>query len=287
VTSAHKPIANWPTSNLRFGSLINVALSRIAGGSPTEWTGRKELFAMFRGSRKPTVRSALDALSSVAVIAAAGVLVYKVALGPTGRPALEVPSEPLSIEQASITGSADAEIVMVVYSDFQCPFCGRFTREVLPEIQRRYVDTGQVALAFRHMPLPIHPEALQAAVSAECAGDQGQFWPMHDLLFAQQGQLDQESLGVLSHTLELDQSRFDRCLQDQAVRERIQASVDEARQMGIAGTPAFFFGRRLSDGRVKVVEAVAGALPIEEFIRELDTAMTDEEIGWRKWLPFI
>jgi protein-disulfide isomerase len=94
-----------------------------------------------------------------------------------------LPSEYIAMEGAHTKGSASAPAVLLVFSDFQCPFCGRFARETLSAIEREYVARGELLMAFRHLPLPIHPQAIAAAQSAECAGSQGKFWEMHDELF--------------------------------------------------------------------------------------------------------
>jgi protein-disulfide isomerase len=71
---------------------------------------------------------------------------------------------------------------MIEFSEFECPACGRFAREVIPVIQGEYIDSGKVLLAFWHRPLDRHKRAVPAAIAANCAGAQGKFWPLHDLL---------------------------------------------------------------------------------------------------------
>lgn len=149
-----------------------------------------------------TVRSVLDVLTSITLIAAAVTLIYKNTAGGSARAEMEVPSTPLSIQGAQLRGSKGARAVMIMYSDFQCPFCARFAKEVFPQIEQRYVATGSVALAFRHLPLPIHPQALQAAAVAECAGRQGKFWEMHDRLFAETS-LNADTLNALPEFVDL------------------------------------------------------------------------------------
>jgi protein-disulfide isomerase len=157
---------------------------------------------------------------------------------------------------------------MIVYSDFQCPFCGRFTRDVLPEIERRYVATGQVAIAFRHLPLPMHALATRAAVMTECAGHQGKFWEMHDLLFAQET-LDEEALSTSARSLNLDPDGFEQCLSDQTITAQVKASGEHAARLGIRSTPAFLLGQKTDDGRVKISRVLSGALPIDDFVENL------------------
>ena len=104
------------------------------------------------------------------------------------------PKDPLPLEGAAIRGNRSATVAIVEYSDFKCPACGQFATGTLPAIERRYVDTGKVLLAFRQYPMDRRPLAQKAAEAAICAGDQGKFWEMHDQLFAHQGRLEETSL---------------------------------------------------------------------------------------------
>jgi protein-disulfide isomerase len=233
------------------------------------------------------LRSALDVVTSLVLIGAAFILVYYnlPTLQGTSGIDLEVPSEPVSIDGASLRGSERADTILMVFSDFQCPFCVRFARDVLPEIERDYVRTGKVALVFRHMPLAIHSQAVQAALSAECAGQQGRFWEMHDHLFAQEV-IVEDTLRKASASLHLDSQRFEKCLSDPAVNKAVRAATEEASRLGVRGTPSFFFGRRLEDGRVRVSRAVGGVIPTSAFKSQLDAAVGTVATGWRAWVPF-
>src|SRR6266849_2191958 len=104
----------------------------------------------------------LDIAASIAMIGAAGTVAWPILHGSGGRavrPAVTIPTEPLSLEGAPILGSASARVVIVEFSDFECPFCAKFVSETLPSLKHKYIDTGLVMLAFRHFPLPIHPHA--------------------------------------------------------------------------------------------------------------------------------
>lgn len=106
-------------------------------------------------------------------------------LGTVNPPRFVIEAERPDLRGAAIKGSPDAPVVIVEYSDFQCPFCRRWFTDVLPELEGRIGD--ELALAFAHFPLSqIHPNAEAAHAAAECAGEQGKFWEMHDLLFERQ-----------------------------------------------------------------------------------------------------
>ena len=100
-----------------------------------------------------------------------------------------IPSISLSmselIEDDDIKGDDNAGITIVEFSDFECPYCARFYAQGYQEIETNYIDTGKVKLIFRDYPLSFHKQAQKAAEAAECAGDQGKYYDMHDLLFGE------------------------------------------------------------------------------------------------------
>jgi protein-disulfide isomerase len=236
---------------------------------------------------KSGLRSIFDVATAIVMLIAAGTLIYKNVFqaAPTARTELAVPTEPLSIEGDQIRGSADARAVMVVYSDFQCPFCRRFAREVLPEIDRRYVATGKLALAFRHLPLPMHQHATRAAVMAECAGQQDRFWEMHDALFAQEA-LDEQTLMAIPKLVGLNSRIFEECLVDKLVTGKVQASAEGARALNVRSTPSFFLAR-LDKGRATVLRAISGARPIEDVAEQLDGVLVRASASSPWWAALL
>jgi len=189
--------------------------------------------------------------------------------GRTGSAPL--PENPVSLAAMEIRGDPNASIVLIVYSDFQCPFCGKFARETLPALESKYVDTGKVRLAFRHRPLTqIHPFAMKASEAAECARRQGKFWSMHDQLFSHQNDLDTAGLLTRARDVGLDERTFQHCLGGEATGRVLQDSEDAAK-LGVFGTPAFMVGITEGTGLVKVTHRLAGALPIQRFEEVLDS----------------
>jgi protein-disulfide isomerase len=186
------------------------------------------------------------------------------------RPEPPPPSELITLDGAQLQGSRAAKIAVIEYSDFQCPYCGRFARETLPALEQTYVQPGKVLFAFREFPLEsVHPFALGAATAAECAGEQGQFWKMHDLNFADQAHLDEAALQARGKAEGLNAERFDRCLKGGAA-DKVHADEKAGTALAISGTPTFFLGRLQPDGRVKVVKRLSGALPLADFSAALD-----------------
>jgi protein-disulfide isomerase len=185
------------------------------------------------------------------------------------------PAQPVSIDDAPILGDANARIALIVFSEFECPYCAKAAREVLPEIERQYVRTGKVFVAFRHFPLPFHKNARKASEAAECAGRQGRFWQFHDWAFQNQTQLFDANLVGAAKTLGLDLGEFRVCLTGQAMR-RIDADITDGRSFEIVGTPTWFLGRIQPDGSVKVTERFDGSKPFIVFQAAIDRLIADE-----------
>jgi protein-disulfide isomerase len=171
-------------------------------------------------------------------------------------------------------GATDAALTLVEFSDFECPFCGRYFRETMPEIERAYIRTGKVRYVFRNFPLEaIHHEAFKAAEAAMCAGEQDKFWAMHDHLFTHQDALAATDLPGHAAAVGLDLPRFERCLAGGTYAEDIRRDLAEGQKAGVRGTPSFFLGIAGSDGRsVKAAKMLGGAFPyaaFKEVIEEL------------------
>ena len=197
---------------------------------------------------------------------------YRAAARPPSAAAVPVPKAPLSIDGIPTQGNANAPIVMVAFSDFQCPYCGKFARETLPALEQQFVSTGQVAIAFRHLPLAMHQYAQGAAEVATCAGRQGKFWPLHDLLFQHQDKLGDADVRTWASQAGVDQRALARCMADEA-----KASVDRdaqlARVLQVRGTPAFMIGTRDAKGSVQVVRVLSGARPIKDFQEAINSVV--------------
>jgi protein-disulfide isomerase len=161
------------------------------------------------------------------------------------RPA--APTGPVKIDlgRAPTTGSAKAPIQIVVWSDFECPFCGR-VNPTLAQIKKEYGD--KVNVAFKHYPLPFHRNAELAAVASIAAHKQGKFWPMHDKLFENQRALSRDDLVRYAKELGLDVGRFEKDLDDPANKSWVQSDMAEGSKVGVNGTPASFINGRLLSG---------------------------------------
>lgn len=155
-----------------------------------------------------------------------------------------------------VRGNPEADVAIIEYSDFQCPYC----RRIVPVLEDVLEERGDVKLVFRHMPLSFHKAAFPAALAAEAAAEQGRFWEMHDKLFAEGKQLAKSDLPTgdsgpvpfedLAQELGLDIERFRADFRSDAVIERVEADMAEARRLGVKGTPTLFVGdRRVTEAR--------------------------------------
>ena len=175
------------------------------------------------------------------------------------RPSRPDPNERYEIVTAGspARGPAEADVEIVEFSDFQCPFCGRVT-PTLKQVEKEYGE--KVRIVFKHLPLSIHPKAPAAHAAAEAAHRQGKFWEMHDKIFANQQQMSPEQYRIYAEELGLDLARFDQDVADPAVKKRIDGDTQEAAKLLVRGTPGFFINGRF----------LSGAQPFAAFKRLID-----------------
>jgi len=196
------------------------------------------------------------ALVAVVVVAGAGVLWYTARKPPPDAPAgaAAVPVAAADGFHGFSLGSERAPIEVTEYSDFECPFCAQFATVQMPVIREQLIAPGKVRWRYRDFPLPVHQYSRYAALAAQCAGEQGRFWEMHDQLFtnhqwAQTGKNPRSLFRDFAKTSGLDLDKYDACMDGQRYAGRIQASVEEGEALGVQGTPTFFVNGRRFQGR--------------------------------------
>lgn len=214
------------------------------------------------------LRFVTDLIVTVSILATCLLLVWlnwgRITTKLSGSSGFVVPSRPISVEGAQTIGSPTAPVVLVEFSDFQCPFCAKFSSDVLPGLMTDYVRSGKLVLAFRNMPLRIHPFAENAARLAECAGRQGRFKEAHDWLFENHRQLG-DAEARLQGTLGLSKTDLRSCLDDPSIAKLLQRDIDQAKGLNVRSTPSFLFGRWTKPGQVKIERVIKGAASAEEF----------------------
>ncbi len=176
-------------------------------------------------------------------------------------------------------GEKTAKLIIVEFVDYQCPFCSRHFRDVLPQIERDYIATGKVRYVLLDFPGElVHPNALKAAEAAHCAGDQGKFWEMHDRLLANQAALKPNDLLEHARTVGLDVASFQRCLDSSGHEDKIRDDLDAGLRAGVRGTPSFFFGSTEENGaRVRVTRELPGALEYLAFKPFIDRLLPPDK----------
>lgn len=175
----------------------------------------------------------------------------------------EITAQPLSVEETLAAlgkmpalGSANAPVTIVEFSDFQCSFCKKFWADTLPKLKDTYIKQGKARFTYRHFAI-LGKFSEQAAMAAECAGEQGKFWQYHDKLFANQGglALTDAKLKGYAQDLKLNVGKFGPCLDSSRYRQKVEGQTAVAASLGARGTPTFFVNDRL----------VVGAQPFEVF----------------------
>ena len=177
------------------------------------------------------------------------------------------------VGDAPAKGDANAPVTVIEFSDFQCPFSGRYTNETFPLLDQDYINTGKVHYVFRDFPLEnIHPLAHKLAESAQCAFEAKRFWEMRAQLFVNQSAITSEEVIVdRAKQVGLDTKAIQKCLRDSQHKSKIDQERAEASANGVTGTPTFFIGvNDPTSKKVKVLKVIVGQQPYENFKQAIE-----------------
>lgn len=220
-----------------------------------------------------SLKNVLDTIVSIALLCAATVVIWngtkaRVSPNRTDPNTPSVPAQPVTIEGAPQRGALESRAGLLIFSDFECPYCARFANEVLPTVEREYVDTGKLLLVFRSFPLSMHPLAVPASLAALCASDQGRFWQAHDALFQGGTPVTRDKIAMLADNLQLRKQAFRACDERQS---DVRVSRDEAlgHSLGVHGTPTFFIGK-VEGASLHVTNVVSGFVEVDRLRSMLD-----------------
>lgn len=205
-------------------------------------------------------------------------LLQKGARGARGQQAFE-PTDTV-LGDVAYLGEETAPVTLIEFSDYQCPFCRRHATTVMPQLTKNYIDTGKLRFVMREYPIAnLHPRAEAAAVAVLCAGDQGQYWGMHDALFANQKANKDEDFKSMAESLGLDTAAFDTCLASDKFDPQIKADLAEGQKLGISGTPSFVVGLTDPDDpdKVHLTRFIRGAQPYAAFAANIDALLNSAE----------
>ena len=174
---------------------------------------------------------------------------------------------------AHVLGKSDAQLVLIEYTDYQCPYCKRFYDSTFVEIKKNLIDTGKVKFISRNMPLPFHAHAKKAAQAAFCAGEQGKYWEMRDALFKNQNRLEIEAIDGYAKELALKAEVFKSCMDGEQSAKEVSDEAAYAGSIGITGTPTFVVGRQKGD----LVEGrkIVGAQPYAAFETQVNELLRE------------
>jgi len=178
----------------------------------------------------------------------------------------------LAFDKPASLGSISAPVTIFEFGDYQCPNCQRFATQVKPLIVKNYVDRGNVRLVFKDFVI-YGSDSVNGALAAHCAGDQGRFWDMHDLMYSNQeainsGWLSTDNIRRFASEIDLDAEQFDSCFNNKKYAEKITKNVNEGKTLGVDGTPTFIIID--SNGEMMTVR---GAQPFGTFKEILDKAL--------------
>ena len=170
----------------------------------------------------------------------------------------------VSLDDDPILGNKDAPVTIIEYSDYECAVCQKYFNQVMPVLKKKYIDAGMVRYIVRDFPLSSHPHGLTAAVAASCAGQQGKYWQMHDLIFGTQQRLQDEPWKKDAVTIGLNENEFNKCLGVPEIRTAIEKERKDGTRIGVTVTPTFIIGKTEKEGFIEG-ELIKGFQPIEFF----------------------
>ena len=181
-------------------------------------------------------------------------------------------TSPLLLQGEPVLGDPNAPLTIVEFSDFECSYCRRFHKQVMPQLKRDYIDTGLVRFVHKDLPLPFHPHALPAAAAARCAGEQNLYWELYSSLFDQQNCLGCKGVLAIAAEAELNTSKLQACMERESTLALINTNRSEAALHNISATPTFVIGPTQSDGSLDG-QVIEGALPWATFQSTIETAL--------------
>jgi protein-disulfide isomerase len=188
-------------------------------------------------------------------------------------PSAAAPSAAVDISSVSFdgeptSGNPDAKVTVIEYSDYECPFCGKFYSESYGLLKEEYIDTGKINFVFKDFPLGFHEKAVPAAAAANCVlRDLGneKYFEMHDMIFSNQNIISDANFKKWALELGMDSSSYDGCIVDTSIIDEINADLSEGSSLGVSGTPSFFI-----DGNL-----IVGAQPYSVIKAEIERALSE------------
>lgn len=178
-----------------------------------------------------------------------------------------------TLDDLPVRGREAAEVVLIEFSDFQCPYCAQYARETSEQILREYVSSGRIQYAVRNFPIEsAHPFAFKAAEAAQCARRQSRYWEFQDLLFAHSNALAPSQLATYAGDIGINVNEFQSCLVG-AQAAHVRRDIAEGMRLGVTSTPTFLIGKSRTGGNVQLAFRITGAQPYATFRAALQEAL--------------
>jgi len=178
---------------------------------------------------------------------------------------------PIKIADSPTIGDKKAQIAVIEFSDYQCPYCRRHFQQTLPEIEKNYIDTGKVKYVMKQFPLGFHAKAKGASIAALCMDKikPGSYWKAHKAIFNGETKLESSAYLALAKSLKIKQSRYEKCVDDPAMAKVVDTDMAQGESVGVSGTPAFLVGK-IVNGEVVDGRLITGARPYSSFSNAID-----------------
>ena len=188
----------------------------------------------------------------------------------------------IQLGEVPYKGEYDAPVTLIEFSDYQCPYCKRHANTVMPPLIQSYVDTGKLRFVMREYPIEnLHRRAIPTSEAALCAGDQGNYWGMHDALFTDQKANSDEDFQQMAASMELDGVAGAACMESDKFMDQIKVEMAEGQKLGVSGTPSFVVG--LTDpedpSKVHLTKFIRGAQSLASFSAAIDELLKTAQLA--------
>ena len=226
-----------------------------------------------------TWKGRLDVVASVATICVCMGIAWTLLARRSGTSELQgtLPREPINLQGAPTLGELGAPVALLVFTDYECPFCASFAVDILPELRRRYVEKKQLLVAVKGIQgSATHALAEVAERVGSCAEAEGKFWPYHDRVFELNGKLTAELIRKTAQAAGLRDDNIDRCMAPKrgGPGGSFDANAAMAKSLRIHATPWFFIGRIDQNRHLRASQVLVGLRTLDEFIAAIDGALS-------------
>ena len=199
--------------------------------------------------------------------------IHRVAIRPGGNkpaPSVSATNVKVSLDDDPVLGDNQAKIGIVEFSDFQCPFCARFHSQTFPRLKMAFIDSGEIKYVIKDYPLGFHSQAKGAAIVANCAAAQDNYWSMKASLLNNQRRLGEALYKELVQLYKLDAVKFEACRAHADQAQEVDEDFAYGQSLAVRGTPHFFVGR-IENNQLVNAKRVSGAQPFSVFAKIIES----------------